>query len=177
MLNLLVSLALMAFCLLILYYLAQGALYVPTHKITVGQMMDLVHPKPGLKIADLGSGDGRIVIAAALAGAEAVGFEINPLLVWYSRFKAKKAGLDPKALIQTANFWKQDLGSFDVIFVFGISHIMKKLSKKFDNELRPDSIVVSNAFELPGFEQIRKTGSLFVYKAKESGVSSQVVRD
>src|SRR5579872_2858900 len=77
--------------------LVHGAIYVPTSMRGVREMVKLIDPKPGDKIIDLGSGDGRILIACAERGASAVGYEINPLLVKRSRRAVARAGFAPHA--------------------------------------------------------------------------------
>ncbi len=164
MFELILSVLLLILCIIVLYHLRQGAIFVPTQNQTVTQMVQLAKIVPGSKIADLGSGDGRIVIALAKAGAQATGFEINPILVWISRWKIKKSGLVNQAKISTASFWKQNLGEYDVVTVFGITHIMKRLSDKLKRELKPNAMVISNAFRIEGLQEVEKLGSLFVYK-------------
>ncbi|MDA2922441.1 protein-L-isoaspartate O-methyltransferase, partial [Patescibacteria group bacterium AH-259-L07] len=117
--------------------LIRGAPFLPTHRTTVEAMIKLADIQPGQKAADIGSGEGRIVIALARVGAEAHGYEINPLLVWWSRYKIRKAGLENSAFIHWRSFWWKNFSDYNVITVFGISYIMKGLEKKFKKELHP----------------------------------------
>jgi ribosomal protein L11 methylase PrmA len=151
--------------LLITYFLGifRGAPFVPTTSDVVEKMVRAAAIKPDEKIVDLGSGDGRLVIAAARAGGEAHGFEINPLLVWWSRYKIKKAGLRDRAFVHQKNFWFQDFSQYDVVMLFGITKIMAKLETKLKSELKPGSRVVSNIFRFPKWEST-KDGSVYVYK-------------
>jgi cyclopropane fatty-acyl-phospholipid synthase-like methyltransferase len=164
MLSLIVSILLLVFCIIVLLYLYQGPAYVPTLKTTVEQMVSLSDIKPGMKVVDLGSGDGRVVIAMAKAGALATGFEINPLLVWYSRYKIRNLGFSDKIKIQSSSFWNQDLGEYDVVTIFGINHVMERLGQKLARELKPGALVISNAFKIPGLKEVTRAGSLLVYK-------------
>lgn len=141
-----------------------GAPFAPSAKKGVQKMIELATIKKGDIAVDLGSGDGRIVIALAKAGAEAHGYEINRLLVWYSKMKIKMAGLEDKAFIHRGNFFKEDLSRFNVVMIFGIFYIMDELSKKLATELKPDSTIVCNNFSLPNWEPIIKEGKFFVYK-------------
>lgn len=164
MIGLIISIVLIIFCIIFLVFFYQGPAFVPTLKKTVEQMVAEAHIKPGMKTADLGSGDGRVVIAMAKASAIATGFEINPILVWYSRYKVRKLGLEDRINISTSNFWKADLGQYDVITFFGINHVMDRLGLKLTKELKPGAIVISNAFRIPGLLEVGKNGSLLVYK-------------
>lgn len=142
----------------------RGAPFVPTSKERIKQALELVKLKPGQKIIDLGSGDGRILIAAAARGTEAHGFEINPFLVLKTKRKIKKQGLQNLAFCKWRSFWSQDLSSFDVIFVYGISHIMKGLEKKAKRELKPGAKVVSFIFSFPNWQPSTIENGIFIYQ-------------
>lgn len=140
-----------------------GALYVPTYPSMVEDMLDAAAPSSSDRLVDLGSGDGRIVIAAAKRGIPSVGYEINPLLVWTARRSAKKAGVEPLARFYWKNFWNADLSGYSIVAVYGIGHIMGALEKKLERELPPGSRVVSNLFAFPNWEGQKKHG-VFVYQ-------------
>ena len=134
-------------CFLCLYYLLNGAMYVPTHKDAIAAMIELVRPQSGTKIVDLGSGDGRIVAEFAKRGASVTGIEINPILVWWSQIKISRLGLSNHAKIRMRSFWGVNFGQYDVIIVFGITHIMKKLEDKIRKEAKPGTLIISNVFD------------------------------
>ncbi len=142
-----VYLAIIVLCLLVLHHLHQGAVYLPSHKEALQVMLEMTDARPGIRIADLGSGDGRVLIAFAKRGAEAVGFEINPVLIWLSRIKINQAGLKNNAQVVGKSFWNENLGQFDVIVVFGMAHIMDRLEAKLIRELKPEAIILSNVFK------------------------------
>ncbi|MBI4138187.1 MAG: class I SAM-dependent methyltransferase [Candidatus Wildermuthbacteria bacterium] len=141
-----------------------GAFYAGTRKDNLQELMVLAQTRSGEKAADLGSGDGRIVIALAKAGAMAHGYEINPLLVWWSRRKIRKAGLQNTAWIYWRNFWSIDFSPFDVVIVFGVSTIMKQLEEKLKKELKPGARVVSNSFAFPFWKPEKTVGRVFFYR-------------
>lgn len=138
----------------ILLPILRGAPFVPTRKERIEKALKLAGIKPGQKIVDLGSGDGRILLAAAKKGAKARGFDINPLLVWATKRAIKKQGLRDLAVCQWKNFWWQDLSCFDIVFVYGLSHIMKGLGKKLQRELKPGAKVVSLIFQFPNWQPV-----------------------
>lgn len=148
----------------IIYYLSRGAIYVPTHADKVKKMVELSGIKQGEKVVDLGSGDGRILMAFAEAGAVAHGYEINPVLVWYSRRNIKKAGLAKSAFVHWRSFWGVDLSPYDVVTVFGIDYIMNRLGRKLRTELKPGARVMSFAFSFPDWEQTQKESGIFKYE-------------
>mgnify|MGYP001577833905 FL=1 len=129
-------------------------------------MIKLLDIRPGEKAADIGSGDGRIVIAMARAGAETHGYEIDPLLIWRSRRKIRQAGLQNKSFIHWKDFWNEDFSSFDIVTVYGIKHIMKKLEEKLKKELKPGARVVSNGFKFPTWQPLKSQDGLHLYIQK-----------
>lgn len=141
-----------------------GLPYVPTKKKTVERIVELSGVREGEKVADLGSGDGRILIEFAKKGIEAHGYEINPLLVWHSRKNIRKAGLADKAYVHYKNFWKQDFSSYDMIVMYGIGYIMKKLEQKLGKELKSGGRIISSAFEFPKWKASIRANGLFVYE-------------
>lgn len=143
-----------------------GAPFLPIGKQRIERALRLVKLRPRQKIADLGSGDGRILIACAKKGAKAYGFEINPFLVWKAKLNIKKEKLRGLAVCQWKNFWAQDLSSFDVVFIYGITHLMKKLEKKLQRELKPGAKVVSFIFQFPNWEPEIKENGIYIYPVR-----------
>jgi 16S rRNA A1518/A1519 N6-dimethyltransferase RsmA/KsgA/DIM1 with predicted DNA glycosylase/AP lyase activity len=68
-----------------------GAVFAQTQQSSIHKIITLANPKPGQKAVDVGSGDGRLVIALAKSGVQAHGYEINPWLVLVSRLNIKKS--------------------------------------------------------------------------------------
>ncbi len=117
-----------------------------------------------LSAVDLGSGDGRIVIALAENGFIASGLEINPCLVWYSRWKIKFKKLSDRAVIKRVNYWQEDFSKYDVVVLFGVFYIMDKLEKKLLSELKPGAIVVCNHFFFPTWPPVKQEGDIYLYR-------------
>ncbi|MEW5805519.1 MAG: 50S ribosomal protein L11 methyltransferase [Patescibacteria group bacterium] len=138
--------------------------FVPSEKDRVGTMVELARIKPGEKAVDLGSGDGRIVIALAQTGAEAHGYEINPLLVWWSRYRIKRAGLTDKAFIHQKDFWQEDLSQYQLVVIYGISFIMSRLEKKLTKELKSGARVVINDAVFPNLKYSQKQDKVYLYR-------------
>lgn len=143
--------------------LAGGAFYASTREKTVKKMVELAQIKPGEKAVDLGSGDGRLVIALARADAKASGYEIDPFLVWLSRQKIRQAGLEKQAFIYRQSFWNKDLSEFDVVTIYGISQMMKRLEGKLKGELKAGARVVSNYYTFPDWAESKKEDRLHLY--------------
>lgn len=126
--------------------------FVPTPSKNLDLLMELGGVKEGTKFFDLGSGDGRIVVKAASLGASATGVEINQFLIWYSEAAIKKKGLENNAKIIQEDFFKIDLSSADVVFTYLLPSLMKELSQKFYNELKPGAKIISQGFPLHDWE-------------------------
>jgi ribosomal protein L11 methylase PrmA len=137
--------------------------YVPSSWTRLDTMIQLCSIKPGQKTADLGSGDGRVVIALAERGAEAHGFEIDPERVDLAKSNIRKSGLENKAFIHQANFWDVNLNQFDVITIYGITGIMERLEAKLLKELREGSRVICNYFNFPTWPYTLKKEDIYLY--------------
>lgn len=146
------------------WLLYKGAPFIPTKQEGVEKILSLIEKRPGLKVADIGSGDGRILIALAKQGIEAHGFEINPFLVWWSRWQIRRQHLDHLAKTHWQDLWKTDLSGFDVIIVFGVAYIMGRLEKKLDRELKPRAKIISLGFQFPNWIHKEKHGSIYMYE-------------
>lgn len=132
--------------------LVRGAPYVPTHPDLVKTMIELAELKSSDRVIDFGSGDGRIVIAAAQAGVrESIGYEIDPGQVWRSRIQAQKLHLN-NAVFYAKSFWEVPLAEMDVVFLYGLPPYMQRLSNKFRAELKPGARIISSIYELPDWK-------------------------
>jgi hypothetical protein len=145
-----------------------GAPFAVSSRGKIKKMIELIKSettgRKDLKAVDIGSGDGRIVVALAKEGLVASGIELNPSLVWYSRFKLKMVGLDKAAAIKCANFWQEDFSQYDAVVLFGVFYIMARLEKKLRQELKPGSLVFCNHFAFPTWQPVRQEGDIYVYK-------------
>jgi len=106
-------------------------------------------------VYDLGSGDGRVVIAAAKAhGCKAVGVELDRDLVKLSRDRAKEAGVEKMATFEHGDLFEADFSGATVVALYVLPSMSRKLIPKLD-ELKPGSRVVSHAFAIPGVRPAR----------------------
>ncbi len=131
-----------------------GAPWVPLEPHVVNRILELTKVKPGDVFYDLGSGDGRMVIAAASLGAKAYGIEIDPFRVLYSRFCIFIFGLSGRAKIIHRNIFNVDLSSADIVTIYLLQETNDKLFIKLSRELKPNTRVVSAAFTFPKWKPI-----------------------
>lgn len=142
-----------------------GAAFQSSSDKAIEKMIKLSQVKKGEKVAELGSGNGKLVIAFAKKGAKVTGFEINPFLVWWSRRRIKKLGLQKRAFIKKENFWNADLSGFDIVSVFQVWHVMGGIEKKLKKELKKKNArVVSNTWRLRGMKPAKIDRNVFLYK-------------
>jgi SAM-dependent methyltransferase len=152
----------------VFFPLGRGAIYVPSTPEKTLLIAELSGAAGREMAADLGSGDGRIVIALAEKGAEAHGFEVNPILVILSRRKIRRAGLEHRAIIHWKSFWQADLARFDVVTLFQGSFVMRRLGRKLRRELAPGARVVSDYWGLPGMDPESVHGTIACYRMPEA---------
>jgi SAM-dependent methyltransferase len=140
-----------------------GAPFVPSINSTAIAMIRLARITPGTMVYDLGSGDGRLLLLAAGKGARAVGFEINPFLVFWSTIQTFFSPHRGRAKTIWKNFWRANISGADVVFVYLLPWRMQALEKKLRNELKPGAIVVSNSFIFPNWIILRQDAKAHVY--------------
>jgi hypothetical protein len=150
--------------LYVFFPLARGAIYDPSTHQQSALMVDLAEVGPGEKAVDLGSGDGRIVIELARRGAEAHGFEVNPVLVALSRRNIARAGLQGKAFIHLGSFWRADLSGFSIVTTFQVDFVMARLEAKLTRELPGGARVVSHHWQFPTWPAERTSGDMRLYR-------------
>lgn len=155
---------LLAIIYLLLYSMLRGAPYAPIGEQKINNMLTLLKVKKGERAADIGAGDGRIIIALAKKGVEAHGYEINPVLFFLAKRNIKKANMQKKAFIHLADFWRQDLSSFDIVTIYLTAHIMPAVEKKLIKELKPKARVVVNYFPLPTWKPVQKEDTIYLYR-------------
>ena len=129
----------------------KDVVWVPSPPDMVNKLMELANVTPADFVVDLGSGDGRNVIAAAKLGARALGVEYNPDMVALSRRLAQEAGVADKAQFVEADMYGYDISKATVMALFLLPVNMNRLAPKFFN-LAPGSRIVANTFGIEGWE-------------------------
>jgi protein-L-isoaspartate O-methyltransferase len=122
--------------------------YFPTPESIVDKMLQLGGLKPGEKMYDLGSGDGRIVIMAARKyKANAVGVELDASLVKQSVERIKTLGLTPTARIIQGDLLEQDYSSADLLTIYLLPVAIEKVTPIFEKQLKKGARIVAHDFE------------------------------
>ncbi|WP_188056080.1 class I SAM-dependent methyltransferase [Sphingosinithalassobacter sp. CS137] len=126
--------------------------YAVTRPEAVAAMLDLAEVGPGDHVIDLGTGDGRIAIAAAERGATALGIDIDPVLVAEARGKAREAGVAARTHFLAQDLFETPLGDADVVTMFLLPEVNQRLRPRLLAELRPGAHVVSHAFAMGAWQ-------------------------
>ncbi|MBI4265100.1 MAG: methyltransferase domain-containing protein, partial [Acidobacteria bacterium] len=129
----------------------KDVVWVPTPPELVEKMLDLANVTPQDFVVDLGSGDGRNVIAAARRGARALGVEFNSKMVELSRLLAAEAGVADRAQFVEGDMFEADISKASVMALFLLPSNMLQLRSKF-LDLRPGTRIVSNTFGIQDWE-------------------------
>ena len=129
----------------------KDVVWVPTPPELVEKMLDMAQVTAQDIVMDLGSGDGRNIIAAAKRGATAIGVEYNPDMVALSTRLAKEAGVAGKATFVEGDMYVADISKATVMALFLLPDNLRKLTDKFMN-LRPGARLVLNTFAIPDWE-------------------------
>jgi SAM-dependent methyltransferase len=122
---------------------------VRTPLVVVNEMLRLANVTADDVVYDLGSGDGRILIAAAQdRGARGVGLEIDPALVAQSAERARRLGLADRLSFRHQDLFEADLTPATVVTLYLSPDLNRRLRPKLLRELRPGARIVSHAFDL-----------------------------
>jgi len=129
----------------------KDVVWVPTPEVTVNKMLDMAKVTAQDFVMDLGSGDGRTVIAAAKRGARAMGVEYNPDMVALAQRNAKEAGVSDRATFVRADIFETDFSKATVITLFLLPDLNVKLRPTI-LKMRPGTRIVSNSFRMGEWE-------------------------
>ena len=152
----------------------RAAPWVASRRKDVQRFLKLANISPGQIVYDIGSGDGRMVIAAAKAGAQAIGLEISLFPYLLSKIKQGLAHL-PNLTIKYRDFFHEDLSSADVVYIFLMPKAHRRLKEKLEKELRPGAKVITYVWPMPGWPPVKKDKpgdksiTLYLYQMKQVG--------
>lgn len=157
--------AILALSLMLGFVVFFGPPYVPTLRRNMEAALDLLDIKPGQTMLDLGSGDGRVLAAAARRGINAVGIELSPVLFvvsWLRTLRYRR-----QVRIIWGNYFLTEWPPADAIFAFMIPRQMAKLDKRVEHwrGKRPVRLA-SFAFSIPGKKPTATRNGIFLYTYK-----------
>src|SRR5262249_25963991 len=130
--------------------------YVPSPEAIVDRMLETARVGPGDTVYDLGSGDGRIVIAAAQRfGARAVGIELDDQRFMLASARVRDLGLTPRARIVHGDLASVDLRPATVVTLYQLPSVNDMLRPTMERQLRPGARVVTHDFPINGWDASR----------------------
>jgi predicted RNA methylase len=135
-------------------YTNKLAPYVASPSRVVDMMLDMARLKPGDVLYDLGSGDGRILIAAASRRAQAVGVEINAKLVADASNEIERAGVSDRAKVIQGDVLNTDFSPATVVTIYMDTASNAKLRPQLEKYLKPGARIVSHDAEIPGWKPV-----------------------
>jgi precorrin-6B methylase 2 len=139
--------------------------FITTPEEVVERMLELAGTRTDDLVADLGSGDGRIVIMAARKfGARGLGIELDQRLVDKSRENARAAGVADRVTLVQGDVLTADFSKASVVTVYLLPGLIGQLQQRFTGELRPGTRIVSHAFGMAGWVP-DKTGVIRLSKS------------
>jgi len=156
-------LAVFVFVLLLGFVVFFGPPYLPTLSRNVDTALDLLELQPGQNLLELGSGDGRVLVAAARRGINVVGIELSPVLVIVSWLRTRR--YRQQVRIIWGNYFMVKWPPADAIFTFMIPRQMAKLDLCIERWRRGRSVrLASFAFKIPGKKPAHLKDGVFLYR-------------
>lgn len=141
-----------------------GPPFLPTLRAQADTALDMLELKPGETLLELGSGDGRVVRAAAERGLKVVGIELNPFLVVFSRLYTWRYRKHVK--IMWGNYFHVRWPQADGIFTFMLQRQMAKLDRRITEWHKQPVRLASFAFHIPDKEPIETRAGVYLYEYK-----------
>ena len=149
--------------------------YVPTPPVVVEEMLRLANVGPADFVIDLGSGDGRILIAAAEKfGAHGIGVDLDPDRIEESVYGAELAGVADRVAFQRQDLFKFDISRATVVTMYLLPSVNLKLRPRLLKDLKPGTRIVSHDFDLADWQPdqkstVRKNVFLWIVPAQVGG--------
>lgn len=129
-----------------------GSPYVPTKNKEIDEILKQAHLKKNQLFMELGSGDGRVVRRAVQQyGVKGIGVDINALLVSFSRVKTKFSKIR-NISFYAKNIMDVDLRNADVLYLFLMPELIKKLTPKLEKELKTGTLIISHGFKIEAWQ-------------------------
>jgi SAM-dependent methyltransferase len=160
-----ILLVILAIGLLLGFVVLFGPPYVPTLRRNMESALELLDLKPGQTVLDLGSGDGRVLIAAAKRGVHAVGIELSPVLFVISWLRTRRYRKHVRII--WGNYFASQWPPADAIFTFMIPRQMATLDARIEDWRGSKPVrLASFAFTIPGKRPKAFQGGVYLYEYK-----------
>jgi SAM-dependent methyltransferase len=123
--------------------------FIPTPDDAITAMLKLAELTPDDRVYDLGCGDGRLLIKAALDyGVTGIGVDVDSSLLATARTNAQNFGVDRQITFLQGNLFESDVGDATVVFLYLLPHLNLRLRPRLLQQLKPGSRVISHQFDM-----------------------------
>ncbi|MET1033393.1 MAG: class I SAM-dependent methyltransferase [Candidatus Saccharimonadales bacterium] len=141
-----------------------GPPYLPTMRKQTDVALDMLNLQPGETLLELGSGDGRVMLAAAKRGLKVVGIELNPILVLFSICITWRYRKQVRVIWGT--YWGKPWPRADAIFTFMLPKYMGRLDQRIELWHPKPVRLASFAFTIPSKEPVSEQAGVYLYEYK-----------
>lgn len=149
------------------WFAGSDAPYIPTKMDQIRKVLKLAGVKKGKRFYELGSGDGRVVFAAAGLGANSMGVEQSWIRVIYSRYKS--LAFHPKGVnvnFYHGNIFSKSYQNADVVYIYLLHKGVAKLEEKLKKELKKNSVVITQTYHFPNWKPFKKFNNFNLYRSR-----------
>lgn len=153
-----------AYAAIQVYTSVTGAPYVPSISALMDEMLDAANITPGMTVLELGSGNGEIAIRAAERGAQAIGMDVNPFLVWWSQVRSTWRKTGGRVRFESGNMLTKPLPNADVILLYLLPSLMDRLLPVLVKRYPPGTRIISNRFEFSTMKPRWRKGHIVAYE-------------
>lgn len=137
-----------------IYSWLRGAPYVSTDTKELSGILAEVKPHKNALFIELGCGDGRMLRRAVKEyGVKGLGIEINPVLVWLARLRAKLDGTSEQVSFQVRNIFDIDLSTVNYVYLYLFPALLRKLQPQLEIAMQNKATVISRGFQIKYFDK------------------------
>lgn len=137
--------------------------YIATKRNKIPTIIKLSAVKKGETVVDLGAGDGRLLFAFAKEGAKAIGYELNPFLIFKTNLLIFLKRVKNITFLKE-NYWKSDISKADIIIVYAMRTSMKKFEDFVYKNAKKRARIIVNTNPFPNKKPFKEEASIFLYK-------------
>lgn len=140
--------------------------YKGTRPAVIARMLEMGEVGPGDHVIDLGTGDGRILIAAARErGATGLGIDLDAVLIAKAQANARSAGVADRVRFETGDLFKAELRAANVVMMYLLPEVNWRLCPRLLAQLRTGTRIVSHAFDMGDWrpDETRRAGGAIVH--------------
>lgn len=138
-----------------------GAPFVPSDPKTIDKTLDIAEVKEGTVFCDLGSGDGRVLIAATRKGALSIGYELNPFWLLVAQIRIWLLGLQKKISLRRENFMSPDpttgkssrFQEVDVFYIYLFPEKVAELEEIMKQKVKKGARIITYKFPFPNWKE------------------------